>query len=128
MDVNDNIDLAHGHVTLENQRMYPRSTLVNETYTDYSTYQLCDLAKKCKTKQSFPMKLYVIVSKAEYQHIISWMPHGRNWNILDRDLLASIICPETFNNNSLTSFSRSVNGWGFRVSGKILFVDTTNHQ
>jgi hypothetical protein len=43
------------------------------------------------------------------------MPHGRSWNIYDKDLLASVVCKEHFNHDKFDSFNRSVNGWGFKV-------------
>ena len=62
----------------EKKRTYPGSTLVENpnSCTDYSKYELCHLSKKSKVRQTFPVKLYAIISKVEYQHIISWMPRG----------------------------------------------------
>jgi hypothetical protein len=31
----------------------------------------------------FPAKLHEIVSNPEYEHIISWRPHGRSWEVKD---------------------------------------------
>eukprot|EP00804_Cyclotella_cryptica_P003757 CCRYP_008927-RA/>CCRYP_008927-RA protein AED:0.03 eAED:0.03 QI:184/1/1/1/1/1/2/375/554 len=74
--------------------------------------------KKKRTKESsrlsFPMKLHQILSNPEYGHIIRWMPHGRSWNIYDKDLLATVVCKEHFNHDNFDSFNRSVNGWGFK--------------
>ena len=94
---------------------------------------------KRKGRITFPMKLHDIVSNPKYRqvlkvialtfmssfvvddvhshfrHIISWMPHGRSWKILDKDLVASVICNECFSHQNFDSFNRSVNGWGFKV-------------
>jgi hypothetical protein len=44
------------------------------------------------------------------------MPHGRSWRIIDKEKLASVVCFKNFNHDSFGSFTRSVNGWGFKVS------------
>lgn len=94
---------------------------------------------KRKGRITFPVKLHDIVSNPKYRqvhkvialtfmssfvvddvhshfrHIIRWMPHGRSWKILDKDLVASVICNECFSHQNFDSFNRSVNGWGFKV-------------
>ena len=92
-------------------------------YTDYSTYQVKDEEKR-RGRIIFPQKLHAIVSDPDYQDIICWMPHGRSWRVLDKDRLASVVCYEQFKHNSFTSFKRSVNGWGFKVS---LLLGCTQH-
>ena len=64
----------------------------------------------------FPRKLHEIVSNPEYRHIIRWMPHGRSWAVLDKELLEKVVLPSHFSHASFASFNRSVNGWGFKVS------------
>ncbi|KAL3794218.1 hypothetical protein ACHAWO_006462 [Cyclotella atomus] len=90
-----------------------KSVIVDHTYSDYSTYEL-SISEKRKGRVTFPMKLHAIISNPEYQHIICWMPHGRSWKIIDKDKLASVVCYENFNHDSFGSFTRSVNGWGFK--------------
>lgn len=119
-----------------------KTTRIDHTYEDHSTRDIYELlpnpkaddittadrsssqdeaspTKKKTTKQSsrvsFPVKLHQILSNPEYRHIIRWMPHGRSWNIYDKDLLASVVCKEHFNHDKFDSFNRSVNGWGFKV-------------
>jgi hypothetical protein len=43
------------------------------------------------------------------------MPHGRSWKILDKELVAKVICKKHFNHQNFESFNRSINGWGFKV-------------
>jgi hypothetical protein len=97
------------------RRKTGKSVIVDHTYSDYSTYEL-SISEKRKGRVTFPMKLHAIISNPEYQHIICWMPHGRSWKIIDKDKLASVVCYENFNHDSFGSFTRSVNGWGFKVS------------
>ena len=47
--------------------------------------------------------------------IISWRPHGRAWNILDKERLGAVLL-EQFGCDSVKKFLVSVNEWGFKVS------------
>ncbi|KAL3772887.1 hypothetical protein ACHAWO_009640 [Cyclotella atomus] len=91
-----------------------KSNLVDHTYYDYSTFELHELlhgraGAEQKGRVTFPMKLHVIISKPEYRHIICWMPHGRSWKVLDKELIAKVVCKENFNHENFASFIRSVN-------------------
>ncbi|KAL3804128.1 hypothetical protein HJC23_013647 [Cyclotella cryptica] len=94
------------------------ATIIDHTYADYSTYQIAhvDFSNELKGSniETFPRKLHYILSKQEYRHIISWMPHGRAWKILDKELLVSVVCKEQFKHEKFESFNRQVNGWGFK--------------
>ena len=63
---------------------------------------------------TFPAKLHMILSNPEYADIISWLPHGRSWRILQQKTLEEQILPLYFRHGRYSSFSRQVNGWGFR--------------
>jgi len=41
-------------------------------------------------------------------------PHGRAWKIHDKDLLISEVVPNFFSQSKYESFTRQVNGWGFK--------------
>ncbi|KAL7450241.1 hypothetical protein ACHAWC_002193 [Mediolabrus comicus] len=45
---------------------------------------------------------------------ITWMPHGRSWKILNRDLFSRYALPKYFGHTNHASFIRIVNAWGFR--------------
>ena len=107
------------------KKSFTKSSQVDHTYYDYSTRELSELLppestrnanSKQKGRVTFPMKLHAIISNPKYRHIICWMPHGRCWKILNKELLASVVCRENFNHENFDSFNRSVNGWGFIVS------------
>lgn len=64
---------------------------------------------------TFPAKLHEILSCPEYSHIITWMPHGRAWRVLNPKEFAEIVMPKKFSHQSkYSSFKRQVNGWGFK--------------
>jgi hypothetical protein len=64
---------------------------------------------------NFPAKLHDIVSTLRYQNIIGWLPHGRSWEVKNRELFISVVLNEHFNHNNFESFNRQVNYWGFKV-------------
>lgn len=95
--------------------------LVDHTYRDFSQYKRdttsgirdeFDQGKKLDS--NFPAKLHKILSNQEYSHIICWMPHGRSWQIVNKDLLMDVVCSKYFSHTKYQSFIRQVNGWGFK--------------
>jgi hypothetical protein len=63
---------------------------------------------------TFPVKLHMILSNPEYEDIITWLPHGRSWRILQQKAFEERVIPRYFRHGQYSSFSRQVNGWGFR--------------
>jgi SHAQKYF class myb-like DNA-binding protein len=86
------------------------SRVVDHTYHDYSNYPVQDPV----VKMSFPKKLHEILSNPEFEHIISWMPHGRAWKLHSRDLFQTEVAPKYFHQEKFASFSRQLTGWGFK--------------
>jgi len=86
---------------------------IDHTYRDYSNFPTEDLPV-LKAPTNFPSKLHHILSDPEYQHVISWMPHGRAWKIHNKDLLVSEVVPKYFVQSKYQSFARQLNGWGFK--------------
>ncbi|KAL9189898.1 hypothetical protein ACHAXT_009573 [Thalassiosira profunda] len=121
-----------GHITTAppgHTQKHPKkkvaSHMIDHTYRDYSNVQVSedeyedegDELTRGGGKQrhvNFPAKLHAIVSNPNYQHIICWQPHGRSWKIVDKHLLATVICPKHFAHSKFESFNRNVNGWGFK--------------
>lgn len=64
--------------------------------------------------QKFPVKLYAILGKKEFQEIITWMPHGRSWKVLKPNLFESMVMPLFFEYSNYHSFNRLINAWSFR--------------
>jgi hypothetical protein len=94
----------------------------DHSYKDYSNVPIQQGAivdnftsANCHKRAAFPAKLHEIVSNPEYEHIISWRPHGRSWEVRDKKLLVSVVAKEHFNHSNYESFNRQVNIWGFKV-------------
>lgn len=64
--------------------------------------------------QKLPAKLSAMLSNPEYQHIISWMPHGRSWKVHNPHAFVEEVIPKYFEYTNYNSFVRLVNAWGFR--------------
>ncbi|KAL7461834.1 hypothetical protein ACHAXS_004090 [Conticribra weissflogii] len=103
---------------------YSATTLINNAieknaYHDYSRISSSQLAHRISTvkrkKPTFPQKLHTILSDEEaFGDIITWMPHGRAWKIVDDRRLEEEVLPNFFRHNSRASFLRQVNNWGFK--------------
>jgi len=65
---------------------------------------------------SFVVKLYAVLSyHPELSHVITWLPHGRFWTILDPAEFEVDVIPKHFGSGvSLVSFTKRItNVWGF---------------
>lgn len=66
------------------------------------------------TNQKLPAKLNAMLSDPDLVTCITWMPHGRSWKILNRDVFSRYALPKYFGHTNHASFIRIVNAWGFR--------------
>ena len=93
---------------------FPR--LADHTYRDFSTY-IKDgnrIEKHKKSDRNFPARLHAMLSSEQYSHIISWMPHGRAWKVINKELLVEEAIPKFFGQSKFSSFTRQLSGWGFK--------------
>mmetsp|Transcript_11364 Transcript_11364/g.24238 ORF Transcript_11364/g.24238 Transcript_11364/m.24238 type:complete len:647 (-) Transcript_11364:160-2100(-) len=63
--------------------------------------------------QSFPETLYEILSCPSNHHILSWLPHGRGFEIHNKELFVSHILESYFDGAKYTSFTRRLKRWKF---------------
>ena len=89
------------------------------TYRDYSHVAPLKIDSppllKAKGKEEiFPVKLHRILSSRQFRHVITWLPHGRAWKIINQTVFEKEVIPLFFRHDQYTSFSRQVNAWGFR--------------
>jgi hypothetical protein len=75
-------------------------------------------AEMRQQQASLPDKLHAILSNPNYEHIISWLPHGRAWKIHNLTKFSTLILPLYFDMGgdcgSLNVFLRYLKVWGFR--------------
>lgn len=62
---------------------------------------------------TFPQKLMAVLETDQLSDIITWLPHGKGFIILQKKKFASDIMPLYFKHSKFTSFTRKLNRWGF---------------
>lgn len=64
---------------------------------------------------NFPARLHDLLShEEEISAIITWLPHGRSWIVRDKSEFLKKVAPSHFQISKFESFTRQVNGWGFK--------------
>lgn len=74
------------------------------------------------SRDIFPQRLMRILSDKDVHHIITWLPHGRAFVIVEPEELAEKVLPKHFPESctggnqkcKYPSFTRKLNRWGFR--------------
>ena len=74
------------------------------------------------SRDIFPQRLMRILSDKDVHHIITWLPHGRAFVIVEPEELAEKVLPKHFPESCTSgnqkckypSFTRKLNRWGFR--------------
>ena len=115
--------LAEDDLSYQKQDQAIKSTLSSHgsLLQGSSTSQGDDsLADPNVNRFSFPMKLHDMLARKEYSNILSWLPNGTAWIVIDPKKLEKVVLRKYFRHGKFTSFSRQVNGWGFAriTSGK----------
>jgi len=80
----------------------------------YKWTPLCHLSPAAIRVMKLPQKLCAILSMPEYSHIITWMPHGRSWRVINIRAFVEEVMMRFFEYSNYSSFIRLVNAWGFR--------------
>lgn len=57
-------------------------------------------------KPNFLQKLHSVLNMAGFSNIITWLPSGRSFCIVDRDAFTKIILPRFFRHTKFQSFGR----------------------
>lgn len=55
-----------------------------------------------------------MLSDEGHSDIITWMPHGRAWKVLDKERLLKQVLPKYYVCSKVESFTRQLSGWGFK--------------
>ena len=81
-----------------------------------------------ETKEAlFQYKLYEILQCEDFKEILTWLPHGRSWKIIDSEALTKYVLPKYFRHSKYSSFKRQMSGWGFRRGIKVNEYNEYNH-
>lgn len=74
--------------------------------------------KQKKKDLPFPVILMTMLNDESIHHIITFLPHGQSFVILERDQLMSDVLPVYFPGTTskvFASFARKLNRWGFKL-------------
>jgi len=116
---------------------HQESFKVQHDYHDYSRtsferYKECHPNMKrprlMKCMAPFPRALHNILEDASTESIISWCPHGRAFQIHDKNAFVNEIMPRHFSQSKFTSFQRQLNIYCFRRLTKGLDTDAYYHE
>lgn len=59
-----------------------------------------------------------VLERPDMEHIVSWMPHGRAFIVLNTQQLCDVVLPRFFKQSKFMSFTRQLNLWGFKRISK----------
>jgi len=71
-----------------------------------------------RTHEPFPQKLMSILSRKEFEDIISWMPEGKSFSIHNKNGFSSVLKSLNLQETKFDSFRRKLHRWGFKVVKK----------
>eukprot|EP00986_Skeletonema_menzelii_P019625 scaffold28736_cov137-Skeletonema_menzelii.AAC.1 len=75
-----------------------------------------------RTKSEFPTKVYAMLELADsifqFRQAVSWLPHGRAFEIHNKFKFMNDVVPVFFNQTKIRSFNRQLHLWGFRRIGR----------
>lgn len=63
----------------------------------------------------FPLQLMSILDSNESPDIITWLPHGRGFAILNKSRFTAEVMPKYFHDTKYTSFTRRLRRWSFTI-------------
>jgi len=65
----------------------------------------------------FPIQLHQILSNDAYSDIITWLPNGKSFIVLDKKKFVDVVSKKYFKETKYESFTRKLNRWNFiRIS------------
>eukprot|EP00956_Cyclotella_meneghiniana_P018920 scaffold31948_cov69-Cyclotella_meneghiniana.AAC.2 len=67
-------------------------------------------------KMSFADKIDAILAVDEYSSIVSWLPTGKSFAIMDKEQFIKEVLPRFFKDTKFESFHRRLKRWGFRTA------------
>mmetsp|Transcript_5094 Transcript_5094/g.5618 ORF Transcript_5094/g.5618 Transcript_5094/m.5618 type:complete len:163 (-) Transcript_5094:235-723(-) len=88
----------------------------NNTGSDQMSSSMQPRGKKRRVAP-FPLKLYYVLTHAKrwgYEHIISWLPHGRAFRLHETKLFELYVMPIFFYASTVKSFFRQLNLYSFK--------------
>ena len=105
--------LAQNHKDSHNKATMIPNTMTAQT-NDPMSSMTSSLPISETGRVTFPIKLHRILCDESNAAVISWLEHGKAWKVHNPERFEAEIIPSNFKLTKLSSFTRQVNGWGFR--------------
>ena len=93
--------------------VYPTSKAMDLQQERWLTTIAADAAAAEDVPCTFPQKLMAVLDNDQLSDIVTWLPHGKGFIILQKKRFASEVMPLYFKQSKFTSFTRKLNRWGF---------------
>lgn len=101
-------DTAAGHLQIGHQRD------AAQPQVEARAAAAAPAPSKSRRKPSFADKLHAILANKHLAKIITWLPSGKSFCILDKERFTKNVLPTYFREAKFESFSRRIKRWGFR--------------
>ena len=98
----------------------PKGT-INHSYRDFADVppeKADEIPIHDINAMTFSQKVHHILSTPEYEGCISWMPHGRSFQVHVPKNFEVTVCPQYFKHRRYSSFLRELNKYGFKHISK----------
>lgn len=80
-------------------------------FSKVSSHYLAFFLSSCLSANN--SQLMEILSDENNIDIITWLPHGKGFTIVDKKRFAEEVLPKNFKKSKFTSFTRKLNRWSF---------------
>lgn len=81
-----------------------------------------------KPKLNFAQRLFEILEKPQHSDVITWLPGGKFWIIMDQKRFATEILPAYFKQTQFKSFTRKLHRWKFNRVSKGPYLGAYHHR
>ena len=85
----------------------------NDLHGDKERWTAAPAAAVSKASSIFPQTLMSVLSNDQVSDIITWLPHGKGFIILQTKKFVSDVLPQYFKHAKFSSFTRKLHRWGF---------------
>ncbi|KAL3776374.1 hypothetical protein ACHAWO_004409 [Cyclotella atomus] len=99
-----NLQISHQHHDVAQPQLVPAPIAVANSSAPSDSLH----------KSSFADKLHAILSNKQLDKIITWLPSGKAFCVLDKESFTKKALPTYFRDAKFESFSRRIKRWGFR--------------
>lgn len=101
---------------------------LNENSLMTELEQSKDSDQKCMSNVPFPHQLHDILSNESHSNIITWLPHGKAFVVLDKKKFTETVSPNYFKETKYESFTRKLNRWNFVRISKGPYAGAFEHE